>query len=252
MFDDKLPTKEITDFLIRRKLIQKPGARTKSGAGKTASAAPGKGNVLVREDVALHYFSMAAARIAEKKNADLFGEHQEFTLSPLFYSTRTLQGKVTLKTLEAYVPKDLGKLPIPQVAELRARLGEGRLKYQSEIQLLTQQFAKVGSEGELRNLEQKITDIAKERIEATRKSYDLVNLSVATQVLGLSFAPLGLLTWVGSALGIGMFAPASILAGVALGGAKLLIEREKGKSEKEKVGWSYALELERTDTEDNL
>jgi hypothetical protein len=252
MFDDKLPTKEITDFLIRHKLTQKLGARSKSGAGKTAGGAPGKGNILVRQDVALHYFSMAAAQIAEKKNADLFGEHQEFTLSSLFYSTRALQGNVTLKTLEAYVPQDLGKLPIPQVAELRGRLGEARLKYQSEIQSLTQQFAKVGSEGELKNLEEKITSIAKERIEATRKSYHLVNLNVAAQVIGLSFAPLGLLTWVGSALGIGVFAPASILAGVALGGAKLLIEREKGKLEKDKVGWSYALELERVDTGEKL
>lgn len=252
MFDDKLPTKGITDFLIRQKLIQKPGVRTKSTARKRARAGDVKGTILVREDVALHYFSMAAARIAEKKNADLFAESQEFTLSPLFYSARVLQGNVTLKTLEAYVPQRLGTLPISQVAEIRGRLGEARLKYQNEIQSLTQQFAKVGSKGELKSLEQKITNIAKERIESTRKSYKLVKLNVIAQTIGLSCAPLGLVTWVGSALGIGVFVPASILAGLALGGAKILIDREKGKLEKEKAGWSYALELARTETEDKL
>ena len=198
----------------------------------------------MREDVALHYFSMAAALVAEKKNADLFAEHQEFTLSPLFYTSRALQANVTMNALEAHVPENLATLPISQIGEIRARLAEGRLKYQSEIQSLTQQFAKVASERELKSLESKITHLAQERIESTRKSYRLVNLNVLAQTIGLSCAPLGVLTGVGCALGIGVFAPASILAGLALGGAKLLIDREKGKLEREKAGWSYALELE--------
>ncbi len=244
MFDDKLPTEGIADYLVKHNLLRARGAQPKGSAKRIATRASSKGNILVREDIALHYLSMAAASVAADKNADLFAESQEFTLSPIFYTARVLQANVAARTLEAYVPHELSKLPLAQIADIRSHMGEARLKYQSDIQSVCQEFTKVASAGELKNLERRITDVAKQRIESTRKAYALVKLNVVTQAIGLSCAPLGVLTWVGSALGIGILAPASILAGLALGGAKLLIDREKGKLEKEKGGWSYALAVE--------
>lgn len=243
MFDDKLPTEGITDYLVKRNLVRARGAQPEGSAEKISTPASPKGNILVREDIALHYLSMAAAKVAADKNADLFAERQEFTLSPIFYTARVLQANVAAKTLEAYVPHDLSTLSLGRIADIRSHMGEARLKYQSDIQSLCQEFAKVASAGELKNLERRITDVAKQRIESTRKAYELVKLNVVTQVIGLSYVPLGVLTWMGSALGIGIFAPASILAGLVLGGAKILIEREKGKLDMEKGGWSYALEV---------
>jgi hypothetical protein len=45
-----------------------------------------------------------------------------------------------------------------------------------------------------------------------------------------------------SALGVGIFAPAGIVAAISLAGAGLLVERDEASSEWDKSPWSYVLD----------
>jgi hypothetical protein len=59
----------------------------------------------------------------------------------------------------------------------------------------------------------------------------------------MSVAPPAVAASIASALGIGILAPAGVVAALALVGAARLLEVEKAKAEKAKSAWSYVLDV---------
>ncbi len=245
MFTDKLPVnKSIMRFLVNNDLIRPRRRGSPASVLRRGLGALGLGDTLVREDIALHYLSLVASKMAEKRKADLFAETSEFT-DAVFYTSRVARSDVATAILTAHLPEDLPALALERIAELRSELATGRLKFQKDVQSLVDEYSAVASEGELEKVRGTIIAIAKERIEQTRRAYRLTKLSTVVKTIGVSLAPPALLTTVASALGIGLFTPASIGAALALFGAQTLSELKKAKLEKEKAAWSYVLNVER-------
>jgi hypothetical protein len=243
MFTDKLPVnRTVAEFLVRNELIRPRPGGLPTSLLRRGLGALGLGDSLVREDIALHYLSLVASRMAEKKNADLFAETSEFTRT-VFYSARVARSDVATAVLSAYLPKDLGALPPSRIAELRSELAAGRLRFQKDVQSLVDEYSPVPSEEELQRLRASMIAIAKERIEQSREAYRLTRISAAIKTFGVSLTPPALLTTVASALGIGIFLPAAIGSTLALFGAQTLIDLKKARLEREKAAWSYVLKV---------
>jgi hypothetical protein len=88
-------------------------------------------------------------------------------------------------------------------------------------------------------------EIAKERVDETKKAYKRVKLNTLIASFGVSLAPPALATSIASALGIGLFAPAGIAAVLSVFSAKALLDWEKGRSVLKKTPWSYVLDVAR-------
>jgi hypothetical protein len=131
--------------------------------------------LLVRRDVAMRYLAIVATKASKELKTDLFAEDMDcadVALSSISASRAT----VALTTLEAYLPRNLAALEPKRLAEFRADAAQARIRFQGAIQSLVKEYADVSSEGELRALEGRISDAARERIEQTRQSYKRARL----------------------------------------------------------------------------
>jgi hypothetical protein len=192
------------------------------------------------EDVALHYLSLCASQAAKAERRDLVADRMRFT-DAVFYDY-SVRGEVATTILEAFLPEDFFNLEPKRIADFRNEFSARRLKYQTAVQDIVDQYMNTASEGTLESVKKQIEDLAKEEINETKKTYQRANQKMVLQTLGMSLTPPALATFIGSALGIGIFAPAGIVAAVSLFGAKLLLDRDEAKAERDKSPWSYVLD----------
>jgi hypothetical protein len=200
--------------------------------------------VLVDRDVAVHYLSLIARRRAEELNADLFAE--DFTAAEsAIEAIPAVVGHVGTSLMRAYLPKDIGNLPANKIAEFRARTETDRIKFQKAIQSLVNDYSSVSSAEGLERLKRMAVELAREKVEGTRKAYSSIRIETTLKALGTSLAPPALVSWLSSVLHLGLFAPAAIAATLALFGAQMLSDREKMRSDADKDSWSYVLKAAR-------
>jgi hypothetical protein len=159
------------------------------------------------------------------------------------HGVRVVRGEIMTSILEAHVPSGLDTLPPDQIAELRAEMATGRLRYHRDVQGVVQEFAGVASEGELSTVKQRIVSIATERVDDVKQTYRRARLDTIVKAIGIPVVPPAMAASIASALGIGIFAPAGVVAALAAVGAARLLELEKAKADKAKSAWSYVLDV---------
>jgi hypothetical protein len=197
--------------------------------------------IYVPADVALHYLALCASKIAMDGNRDLAADGEIFT-DTVFYDVRHARGEVATSVLQAYLPKDFYAIEPHRIAEFRESFASKRLEYEKEVQSIAREFAEVASEGELRNVKNRIISLAKERVEETKTTYKRAKLEMIVKTFGVSITPPALIASITSALGIGIFAPAAFAAALSLLAASKFIEWDKAKSDREKSPWSYVID----------
>ncbi|MDT4965383.1 MAG: hypothetical protein QOJ64_120 [Acidobacteriota bacterium] len=197
--------------------------------------------VSVDRDIGLHFLSLCASKAAKDGNRDLAADGEVFT-DTVFYDYRALRGEVASSVLQAYLPSNVCSLEPIRIAEFRADSGPQRLKYQKEIQAVCREFSEVSSEGELAKIKDRIVSLAQERVEDTKQIYRRAKLDIVVKSIGISVTPPALATYIASALGVGIFAPAGIVAALSIFIATRLIEWDKAKLEKKSSAWSYVLD----------
>jgi hypothetical protein len=196
----------------------------------------------LRRDVALGYVAICASECAESGGGDLAADGAIFT-EPVLYSRQALRGDVAHAVLEANLPANVGGLDIAQIGEIRSEMRASRLEYHAEITALVEQLTKgVSSEANFSKVRNDIVEIATQRVEETRRTYSRAKVDVAVKALTVSLAPPALATWLASSLGIAIFAPAGLAAGLALLGKKLLSDLQAAKEQRASSPWSYVLE----------
>ena len=94
----------------------------------------------------------------------------------------------------------------------------------------------------LQKVKDRIIELAKERVEETKKTYERAKLEMIIKTFGVSIAPPAIVASVASALGIGLFAPGGIAAAFSIFAAGKLIEWDQARSERNKSPWSYVLD----------
>jgi hypothetical protein len=188
--------------------------------------------------VAVHYLSVIASILAERNSLDLFAEERGSAQTSI--SSRYNVGTVATTTLEAYLPKEL---TLPKIVELRESFGQERLNYQTAIASVVDEMEKLSSVGELNQVAKRAEDLAKMRIEQTKKKYDQAKVGSIVKTLGVSLAPPGLATCVASLLGLAVWAPAAIGAAICLVGAEFLSTRDKAKAERDTSNWAYVFRV---------
>lgn len=134
-------------------------------------------------------------------------------------------------------------MPVERLAELRSELAANRLRFQAAVQGVVEEFQGVASEGEPHAISLQIVDIAKERVEATRKTYRRSKVSTAVRAVGMTLTPPAIASTVASALGIGIFEPASIAIAVSLFGADALSKQGEARAKRAESPWSYVLDV---------
>jgi hypothetical protein len=201
---------------------------------------PGQ-KILVRRDVAMNYMSAAAKKAALNLNADLFGEDQQSAHVAMDVSSARAQ--VAVQTLDAYLPKNLVTLSGKQLADLRNEMALERVRFQSAVHALVGEFATISSDRDLKSLEARIVDAARERVDATYRAYRRAKLQAAVASFGVGLTPAALAQGLASLLSVGIFAPAAIVASLAAFGAKALLDVEKARSDHDSAAWSYVLKI---------
>ena len=199
--------------------------------------------IFLPRDIALCYLSLCAAKAASTYQADLFADKANFAEAAVF-SPRVARGIITTSIIEGYLPENLDSLSSNQISELRQDLSSQRLQWQAEIQSLCDKFSKVTSEENLHTKIKEITEIGILRIEETKRAYKRARLTTITAAIGLTFLP-GAISSLVSLLGIGIFAPASIVSGVATASANALLGFEKAQAELTASSWSYVLNVKK-------
>jgi hypothetical protein len=194
------------------------------------------------KDIALQYFSLVAAKAAAEGGRDMAADDAVFT-DIVFHDLRGLTGMVASSTLEAYLPEGFADLAPDKLADLRAGLAAGRLKYQATVQELTSELAKVASEGELATIRAAVEEVAQERVEETERSYRRANLKTVVEGVGMTLTPPAVVTSVASALGIGLFGPVGVAAAISLFGAGALLAHIQARAERSSSPWSYVLDV---------
>jgi hypothetical protein len=174
-------------------------------------------------------------------NRDLVAADEDFT-DIVFHDERTLRGSVATALLQAYLPADLDRIEQERFAEFRLKFAAQRLRYDKEIQSIVREFTEVSSEGQLGILKKRIIELAKQRVEDTKAQYKLANLKTVVKALGLSVTPPALAHSIASAIGVGIFEPAGIAAGLSLFAAELLLARDEARLTKARSPWSYVLD----------
>ena len=199
--------------------------------------------VYLPKDVALHYLSLCASQEAKDGKRDLVADGEKFTDTVLHdYSVR---GEVATTVLQAYLPKNFSNLEVKRIAEFRKEFAAQRLAYQSAVQSIVDEHAKVASEGELESVKRNIVELAKQKVDDTQRTYRRANQEMVVKAVTVSLTPPAIATAIGSALGIGIFGPAGIVAALSILGAKLLLDRDKANTERAKSPWSYVLDSAR-------
>lgn len=198
-------------------------------------------SIFMPANIALHYLSLCAAKVAAVANCDLAADGETF-VDTVTYDYRALRGDVSTLVLQAHLPERFESLEPQRIAEFRQEFAAQRLKFNREIQAVCRELGEVASEGHLKSIRERVLAIANERIEEVRGTYRRGKLDTITTMLGMSVAPPAILTSLGSILGIGIFAPAAVVAGLSLAAAKTLSDVEKTRFDRKKNPWSYALD----------
>jgi hypothetical protein len=196
------------------------------------------------KDVALHYLSLCADRLAQLGKRDVVTDQRQFT-ETFFDTDEELRGQVAAAVLEAYVPEGLATVDPARIAECRAQLSANRLSFQAEVQNLVQTFGGVASVDTYETVKSQLVDMAKQRIEQTRTTYRKARLDVTVQALNVSLTPPALATAAASALHIGLLAPVGLSAVLSLFAASKVIEWRNARSEQQNSPWSYVLDVSR-------
>ena len=202
---------------------------------------PNMYGVFMPQNIGLHYLSLCASKAAATGKRDLAAGETQYT-DVVFYNKASLRGEVATAVLELYLPENFQKLSPGCINEVRKELAGQRLKYQQAIQRLCEEFEVIASEGQLENMKDRLIDLAKERIEETKKTYKRARLDIAIRTLSVSLTPPALATSIASALGVGIFAPAGIATALSLFAATTLLNLDKARDERAKRPWSYVLE----------
>jgi hypothetical protein len=196
----------------------------------------------IPEDIALHYVSHCASKVATRHKRDLAADSTRFTdvvtLNPLL-----MRAQVSMSVLQAYVPDNLDSISPERLAEFRKEFSLQRRKYQKDIQAVTDEFLKVSSEDEFDRVKGTIVEIANERVRDVQQAYGRAKVAMVPKALGLSLTPPALATSIASLLGVGIFAPVGVAAAIALFGFTAAVEWNKAKSERDKSAWSYVLDV---------
>jgi hypothetical protein len=249
-FDLPLPTERgLLSWLVQEGLAKivepdpdeytdEDGEWTEVGASEFEAAT----KVFLPKDIGFHYLSMAARRLAEQKKSDLV------TTDPLFAETvvdreKSLGTRVATSVIQAYMPRDLDKIELRQIAGFRNEASVQRMVYQKEIQKLVADFEGDASEGSVEKFQRNIVELARMRIEATQKAYRNAKIELVTKAFGISLTPPALMSAIGSFLGVGLFVPAGIAAAIAIFGVEAFLRMQKARAERAASPWSYVLNL---------
>jgi hypothetical protein len=192
------------------------------------------------KDVALHYLSLCASQAARDKRRDLVADGMKYT-DAVFYDY-SVRGEVGTAVLEAYLPENFSDLEPERIRGFRKEFSTQRRDYQAEVQSHVDKLANGSSEGELDSIKDDIVELAKQKVDNVQRTYRRTNQRMVLRTLEMSLTPPAIAAFVGSALGIGIFAPAGIAAAMSLFGAKLLIDYNEAKDKRAENPWSYVLD----------
>ncbi|HUL31141.1 MAG TPA: hypothetical protein VLZ03_11875 [Thermodesulfobacteriota bacterium] len=195
----------------------------------------------VDQQVILHYWAICASHYATEQGIDLIADGSNYTRS-LFKKAKFLETEIALETIEAYMPKNIEDIDTEKIIDFRNEHEIARVKFQKAIHDLTKDFSQTFSEKEFVYNQKILLDMAKERVEETKKTYRRAKIEICLKAFEFGFAPPAILTFIASALGIGIFAPAGIAASVGLFGTKVFLEHNKVKQTVKDSPWSYVLE----------
>ncbi len=191
-------------------------------------------------DVALHYLSLCALQVAKDEKRDLVADAGKFT--DAVFHDYSISGEVATTVLQAYLPEGFFSLEPQQIAEFRSLFSAKRLKYQTTVQEIVDKYSAAASVGQLEAVKKDITEIARAEVEETRRAYQRAKQEMVIKTLRMSLTPPAIATFIGSALGIGIFAPAGIVAALSLFGTSLLLDFDKAEKDRAKSPWSYVLD----------
>lgn len=236
------PAQEAFGFLASRGLAEIGDLDEDSGElARAFRESVGPESVFMAADVALHYLSLCAAKVASSANSDLVADGDRFA-NTVMYDYRALRGDVATSVLEAHVPKGFESMEPQRIAEFRQAFSAQRLKFNREVQAICREFGDVASEGELQQVKDRIVAIANERIAEVRQTYERGRLEIVTKSLSISLAPPALVSTLASVLDVGIFAPGAIAGALSLIAAKTLADTAQARMERKKSPWSYALD----------
>ena len=200
--------------------------------------------IILDRKIALHYLSLCARYVAEDGSRDLIADERAFAETAI-WSLRDMRGDVSFSTLEARLPEDIENIEIARLVDARSALSTRRLEYQKEVDVLCKDLESVTSESELKSIKARAREISKKKIEDIEHEARNARLNLITKGLSISLAPPSLTTALSSALGVGVFLPAGIVAAISLFGAQMLLARENIKTQARSKPWSYAIEVEK-------
>jgi hypothetical protein len=200
--------------------------------------------LLVPRELGLYYISLCASYLAARERRDLATTAERFTHVVVSSSRETAAADITQAIVKAYVPADIDQIEPARLAELRETLRHERHACQADVQRLLDEFQRIASEGQLAKLRDDAVELARTRIEATRRAHKHANLELAVEVMGVSLAPPALLATTASLIGIGLFAPLGIAAALGVGTAKAYLAWRRRAETQQKTEWSYIFRLQ--------
>jgi hypothetical protein len=261
IFRDKLPGGPISQRLIQRGLVHLHGDGLEIGqplrppaTGPASPSAlpnnspsqglsrrrvprkPAAGTVFLPREVALHYLALCAADAASTMSTDLFAEDHTFASTAL--ATPRHRASLTTRLLRLYLPENLATVPFERILELRNDLSLARAKYQMAVQDLVTELLAVSSASEATRLEARAMALAADRVDYALTTYKRARTTVTLKALGATLLPASVSS-LASMLGIGLFEPAALAAGVAAVTATYLSEKESARATFERDPWSY-------------
>jgi hypothetical protein len=198
--------------------------------------------VFLPPEVPFHFLALCAARAAGARGLDLATDNNAF-VGTCHYDRGQVAADVGLRLIQAVVPADGSALDMSQIADLRREFSTRRLQYQREVQGLCDEFTQLFSEQSLRTAAKRIEELARARVEESQQIYRRAKAEVVLRTFGVAIAPPAIMTSIASMVGIGLFAPATIAAGLATVIGLTLVEGKKIEMNKEKAAWSYILDL---------
>jgi hypothetical protein len=171
--------------------------------------------VYLPREIAWYYLSLCASNIARDCRSDLSADGDRFADAAI-RNEQGIGADVATAILEAYLPSDPSTLDPRRIREFRETFGTKRLKFQVAVQELVKKCSEVSSETEMDRIARSATELAKEQVEAAKQTYRRAQIDMVVKTIGVSLTPPAVLTYLASALGIGLFPPAGIAAALGL------------------------------------
>ncbi|MBP1135657.1 hypothetical protein JOE31_001889 [Arthrobacter sp. PvP023] len=238
--------------LIRQADLEGRGGNSQAATALRAAAreilrrnevtVPKLGKYYLPRDVAFHYLSLCAGRLAVMGQRDLVTDRGQFT-DVVLSSDLQLRGEVATAVIEAYLPADLLHVEVQRLAECREELSVNRLKFQAEIHGLVKTFSEVASVDTFESLKGQLVQIGQERIKQTQRTYRRAKFDVSPQALMVSLTPPALATAAESVLQSGVIGPIGLAATLALFAAGKVLDLRQARTNRDASPWSYVLDL---------